>query len=230
MIIAGMATQPSRTRTSRAVVKNILEHVDLLVVHLDGFSAVPRWLRVSKVLVNLHRKKSQYGAAGKFDCLQHCLPGDTVLIVDDDVSVNPEAIDTLLIGLSRQPKGTVVGFHGSTLKDRISSYVLDRNTVHMSEELQSDLRVDVLATCLIAWRFEEFAPKPKTWPLYNMVDLQFALDAKSAGIDLVLLSRPRDTALFQSENQKGSIYSKLLVDDREQTELARKLRGITRES
>jgi hypothetical protein len=229
-IVAGMATQPSRVRTARRVVSKLISQVDILVVHLDGFSEVPSWMEHEKIRTNVFPERSRVGAGGKLDCLEHCLPGDLVVLVDDDVRLRKETIPYLLEGLSRQERNSVVGFHGSLLPVPVESYLKSRRYVHLADQLTQDTRVDVIATCLTAWKFSDFAPKAQNWPFYNMVDLQFSLDAHVAGVELFLIKRRRNFIRFLAEKQPDSIYSKLLDNDTVQTGLAREIRDLRQSS
>ena len=223
MIIAGMATQPGRTRTAKKVVAQLIRDVDLLVVHLDGFGTVPKWLQNQKVIARVFPERSTVGAAGKLDCLEFCSADDIVIVVDDDVRLRPNSIRGLLDGLARQDKKTVVGYHGSILSPPLESYVKDRRTVQLAHGLDEDKTVDVVATCLTAWRFNDFVPRQGSWDHYNMVDLQFSIDAAQEGVALMLLKRPKNFVSFLAQRQRGSIFSKLLRNDTQQTELARQL-------
>jgi hypothetical protein len=226
VIIAGMATQPGRTRTAKKVVAQLIRDVELLVVHLDGFSTVPKWLQNQKVIARVFPERSTVGAAGKLDCLEFCSAGDTVIVVDDDVRLRRNTIRELLEGLARQDKKTVVGFHGSILSPPLESFVKDRQTIQLAHGLDADKNVDVVATCLTAWHFNDFVPRQGSWAHYNMVDLQFSIDAAREGVALTLLKRPKGFVSFLAQRQRGSIYAKLLKNDTQQTELARQLLGL----
>ena len=226
-IVAGMATQPIREKTAKKVVRKLVPQIDLLVVHMDGFQSVPKWLNHPKIVSNLHPEGSEGGAAGKLDCLEYCKSGDTVILIDDDVKIKDKSLALLIDGLERQKEKSIVGFHGSVLEARVSSYLQDRKTTHISARVLDDFPVDVLATCLVAWKFDEFLPKPSSWVFYNMVDLQFALESKRHGMKLVLISRPKKSVTFYAEKQVGSIYSELLRDDSIQTGMAQELMSLS---
>lgn len=222
-VVAGMATQPGRASTARDVVRRLLPQVDTLVLHLDGFDTVPSWARHRRIEPAVHPDSSVAGAAGKLDCLHHARAGDKVLLIDDDVKVHRTTVRDLLKALERQGPGTVVGAHASLLPEQLRSYVRDRTVLRLDAAQDEDLDVDVLATCLCVFDAGTFDPDPMTWRYRNMVDLQFALAAKKAGVRLVSSARAENQFSFLDQMQPGSIYAGLLNDDSIQTVLAQEL-------
>ena len=222
-VVCGIATQPSREALASRVVRMLVRQVDLLVVHLDGFPSVPHWARNPKIRVRHHVSRSRAGAAGKLDCLEEAVPGDVILLVDDDIVVNRRLTKRMVEALFAQPKPSVVGAHGSLVRPPLNSFVHDRQVIQLQEELAYDQQVDVLATCLCAFEFDTFVPRPSTWRHRNMVDLQFALDACAQNVSLVSIARKRGEFRFADSFQPGSIFEALINDDSIQTGLAHQL-------
>lgn len=193
------------------------------MIHLDGFARLPSWTKHPKVLATLHSNRSTLGAAGKFDCLTHASETDRILVVDDDVEISRNLVRTLSLAVERQSQPSVVGAHGSLLPRHVNSCVRDRTVLNVGDAVSRDTTVDVLATCLCMFRKSQFEPRPSEWRYRNMVDLQFALEARQAGINLVSIRRKRRPFWFLDSNQPGSIFEALNNDDSNQPALARRL-------
>ena len=210
--------------------KRLLGQVDKLVIEFDGFGAMPSWAAHPKIDARVFPDGSPLGSAGKLVAQDFASAEDVIVTVDDDLVIPARLVRFLLQGLSRLPKKAAVGLHGSELLEPFTSYVASRRVIHLSDRLEKDRSVDVIATCVMAFRAESFHSNFREFRFRNMTDLQVALEMQEQGIERFLLSRPLGWMNFRGEAQPDSIYRKLLNNDENQTALARKLLLLKRQS
>jgi len=222
-VIAGMATQPTRSHTAPLAIRRLLPQVDLLILHLDGFGWVPEWAIHPKILVDSFTDRSPLGAEGKLIAHEYGAPNDLILVVDDDVCLPRDIVGRIIKELDSLPGKSVVGVHGSVLRRDLTSYVRDREVTHLHQRLGNLKQVDVVSTCVAGYYRRNFNPNFRSWEHKNMVDLQFAIDAQVQNVSPWLLPRKKNWVRFYEEKQPDSIYLKLTEDDITQTVLARQL-------
>ena len=223
----GMATRPSRQRTAKKVVRQLLPQTDTLHLHLDGFQEIPNWARHPKITASIHASGSKLGASGKLDAYHYASENDVIVMVDDDVRIAKNLISFLNRSIQAATGPVLYGFHGSILLPPINSYLTDREVVPLGAELSERRQVDVVATCVSAFLKKDLKPIVDNWTVRNAVDLQLSIDAQMQGVDRILLPRTKNWLSFQDSFQPDSIYRQLVEEDSKQTHLARNLLALT---
>lgn len=224
MIVAGMATMPSRMHTAPRAIYSLLGQVDRLWLCLDGFETVPDFASHPKII---HQHGADHGglkAEGKFLGLaldQHA----TIYVSADDDMIYPSGFVRHLYRICRlHHRPVAVGTHGSVFKSKINSYVKDRNvTLSRRSQYIPWKKVDVLATNGTVHIVDDLKFDCREWTYRNQVDLNFLQEAKAQNVELATVMRRRNWVLGQETRQEHSIYSSLLKNDTIQTSRIREL-------
>jgi hypothetical protein len=225
MIVAGMATMPSRAATARIAVSSALQFVDRLVLFLDRFDEVPDFARDSKIVVLRSQDLGDLRANGKLAGVSTTSRNDFYICLDDDIRYPKNFAARLKFFLTLFPWPAMVGIHGSVFKQQISSYTRDRR-VYVGHHFQRiPRRMDVLATNGCMFRIRDLKPDVTQWKTVNMVDLSMAEAAKAAGVTQYTIPRPRHWIHSLEEFQNDSIFGALVKNDEQQTARVRALLG-----
>lgn len=227
-IVAGMATMPTRGETAPTAIASVLPQVDRLWLFLDRFEAIPDYARHDKIKILRSQDVGDIRANGKLLGIR--LESEPCIFfgVDDDLLYPPNYVATLRGHLAKYDDRVVVGSHGAVLKSRIKTYRSSRRVYGFSRHLLWDHVVDVLGSACVAFSTRVCNFDVKAWTYVNMVDLQFALEARRAGLPMISVRRPRRWITQLAFKQSDSIYLALTKDESRQTELARRLSAMTR--
>ena len=221
MIIATMATYPPRAELTPRVVRAIAPQVDLLVVVLNEYRAVPdHFPNVGNVRYVLPERDLK--DVGKF--LPDCRAADHVLTVDDDIDY-PEDYVARTVARFREVEGhgCIGGYHGSIYTkpvirwsgrgirgrirlwlrpDRIAAY---RDILHFCGGLERARFVDQLGTGTTIFRGSDFPPLGFMLGSQKFVDVRVATWCKARGLRLVSL--PREEGWLKPFDVTESIFA-----------------------
>ncbi|MEX0809629.1 MAG: glycosyltransferase [Dongiaceae bacterium] len=222
MLVAGMATMPSRQATVRVAMASILSQVDRLFLFLDRFEGEVD-IRHPKIVVLRSQEFGDLRANGKLLGLTMCSGPTRYFTVDDDIRYPPDYVTRMNAQLDALPRETVLGVHGSRLRPPVRSYRDDRESLHRSMLRAEHEPVDVIGTDSAAFDMRALNFDVRRWDSVNMVDLNFAIECAKRGLQRLLATRKRYWVEALSENQPDSIYAKLKQDDSHQTVLANAL-------
>lgn len=218
MIVAGMATMPSRIHTAPRAIASILPQVDRLWLCLDGFDSIPGFAKHPKIICEYARDHGGLKAEGKFLGLALDEQAEVYVSSDDDL-LYPRDYVRRLIFLNRILPGRVaVGCHGSVFHSPVQSYVKDRKVQRARRmQLAPWRNVDVLATNGSVHFVRDLRFDPREWTHRNQVDLNFMEESLGRGIRFVTAARTRNWVRALEKQQQDSIFSALLRDDSVQT-------------
>jgi len=222
LVIAGMATMPSRLASFELALNSILPQVDRLFLFLDRFDT-PYISADPKVVVLSSQIFGDLRANGKLMGLNMAGPDAYYFCVDDDIVYPPDYVQRSVQFLNQYDNKVVCGIHASRIKPGFERYLTDRAILHRSHSLGKASRVDVAGTCTAAFHTGILEFDVRQWSTTNMVDLNFALECKQRNIPILAMPRNERWIKCISENQADSIFSALKKDDRVQTQLAKKL-------
>jgi len=225
LVVAGMATMPSRRDTFVQALSSILPQVDRLFLFLDRFETLPT-IRHPAVVPLTSQTFGDLRANGKLLGLLMCSPGDLYLTVDNDILYPPDFVERLREGLASGGDRMVVGVHGSVLKPGLTSYWRDRQLAERTSERRMPRRVDVLGTDGAMFSTACLHFDVRSWEHRNMVDLCFALKCARRSLDRIILPRPAGWIRELAVQQPDSISRALQSDDSIQTRLARSLLAL----
>lgn len=226
-LVAGMATMPSRSETALLAIASLLPQVDRLWLFLDRFESVPAYADDERIRIVRSQDAGDLRANGKFVGLALDDEPCAFCGVDDDIEYPPDYCATLASALDRY-RGAAVGVHAVLFREPLSSYARDIKVLHRRSEQVRAAGVDLLGSDSLAFRTDTLRFDVRTWRDVNMVDLSFALEARSRNVPLVMLPRESHWLRALDENQLDSIWAGVLRDDARQTELARELVALPR--
>ena len=227
LIVAGMATMPSRSETFEVALSSILPQVDQLYLFFDRFERPPK-LRHPKIICLDSQTFGDHRANGKFLGLLFNRGDVYYASMDDDIEYPANYIDTMLGHVRNGGRNKLYSVHGSILNDVVVSYRSDRQVAHRKQQLDEALAVDIPSSCSSMFDTRELWFDVRQWDEVNMVDLHLAIECAKHGVDPWLV--PRDAMWLKplDESQPDSIYYQLRKNDRRQSEIARRLKQSLR--
>jgi hypothetical protein len=225
LIVAGMATMPSRVDSFPAAFRSVVGQVDRLYLYLDGHDAVPPEAKGDPRVIPVFAEAFPgLRGNGKFIGLTLETNDCLYLGIDDDIVYPRDYASRTRKALAACDGPAVVGYHGSVLLDPFVSYVKSREVFWFAAALPKRRSVDVLGTGTVMFDTRTLRFDVRNWQHANMLDLYFALEAAAANVALICLPRPRGYLRVIEDRQSDSIYAKLLQDDSIETKLAIELR------
>lgn len=222
LVVAGMATMPSRLESFELAINSILPQVDRLFLFLDRFET-PYVSADPRVVVLTSDIFGDLRANGKLMGLSMAGPDAYYFCVDDDIIYPPDYVRTMLGYLSEHDNSAVAAVHSSILKPDLTNYVKDRFIYHRSGKLDRATEVHVAGTCTTAFHTGILEFDVREWETTNKVDLNFALECSRRRIAIHSIPRERGWIKCIDEHQPDSIYAGLRNNDTVQTELAKRL-------
>jgi len=220
---------PSRGGTAPHAIASILPQVERLWLFLDRFDAAPSYAHHERIRIVRSQDVGDLRANGKFAALfidqQPCV----YLGVDDDIEYPVDYCEVLVRALGRHRR-SAVGVHAAVLRSPVTSYAQDMKVLHRRSDQARAAGVDLLGSDSLAFHTDALSFDVRAWPDVNMVDLSFALEARRGGVPLVMIARPAHWLRALAEDQEDSIWAGVLRDDTRQTELARELAALPRQS
>lgn len=227
LVVAGMATMPSRRKTLWTALESILPQVDRLYLFLDRF---PQGFSIQheKIVPIYSQQFGDRRANGKLMGMLMCGVGPYYLSVDDDIEYPSDYAERMVDFLRERDDQVAVGVHASKLKrQQFGRYLTDRSVLHRSAPISSPSEVDVLGTCTTAFSTRKVNFDVRRWKMTNMVDLMFAMECHKLQAKLVSIPREENWIKCIEEVQADSIYARLRQDDSVQTKIAKQLISVT---
>ncbi|MGY4877583.1 glycosyltransferase family A protein [Vreelandella aquamarina] len=224
VIVGCMCTIPSRIDVFIKAFESIINQVDRLYIYPDKYSSkdsLPSCvLENKKVRILSTEKFPGLGAGGKFLPL---FSGeidnvDNVLYFtfDDDIRYPPEYVHCLSKKLKENHFLSVVGVHGTLLKEKFKNYKEDRVLYHFKKMLDSDKYVDVIGSGTSAFRASLLYGKFLKEDVYpHMVDISLAKVCRRNNIPVQCIARFSSWLTDLSKEIKGdtsSIWEKLVKE------------------
>lgn len=189
----GLASIPGRAAQLRQTVAAVLPSVDQLYVYLNGYPAVPAFLRHPKIRVFRSQEHGDRGDAGKFFAAGQ--QRGFFLSIDDDIFYPPDYVWTMVNALRaarRAGRRVAVGFHGKLMRPQVARFYHDHTRqFHFTAALAEPRAVHVLGTCTVAFHTDDL---PITIDDFagptNMADIYFAIACQRHDVGCVALPRP----------------------------------------
>jgi len=217
MIIAQIASIPSRYYLFEKKIYSLYNQVDKINVFLNNYEKVPNYF-ISYPNVTGKLMDNSTGDAAKFHGVEN-LEG-YIFTCDDDLIYPPDYISTMITQIDKYK--CIITNHGRILFDRpISSYYRD-NIVgyHCLLDVKDDHRVDVGGTGVMGFHSKDFKIKYSDFKLPNMADIWVAVNAWNK-TDIVVNSHKEGWIKYQDTPDK-TIWELHCNNDLPQTELVNK--------
>ena len=218
MIVASMASIPSRSKNLPAVVYSILPQVDKLHVFLNGYGDVPPILNNPKIVVARSQDHGDLSDAGKFFWCEE-IEGYHFTI-DDDIIYPRDYVQTMIIKLNKYNNRAIVCVHGTLFQSPLpKSWVRSRGGFHFMKSLEKDRRVNVPGTATVAYHSSAIELTMKCFPPKNIADLFLAIAAKEQIVPIYAIAREAKWLNEIQDSSNNSIYDQALQNDEEQSKI-----------
>ena len=188
-VVGGMATMPSRLASLEKTVSSVIDQLDHIFIHLNGFTDVPDFLVHSKkITVTRSQQLGDLRNSGKFLAAAEADDESIVFTLDDDINYPSNYVTKLTEALERFGRKAVVGVHGIIFPPRPQSFFA-RLTTHFGQAQLVDVPVSCLGTGTIAFYAGHLRPLMADFERHGMADLYFARLAKSTDLPLISIAR-----------------------------------------
>ncbi|KQY49820.1 glycosyltransferase family A protein [Lysobacter sp. Root494] len=218
-ITACLATYPPREEKLRAVVAALLPQVDQIQVYLNNYTAVPDFLRHSRITTVLGKEDLRDN--GKF-YFPKDLPRGYCFTVDDDLAYPPDYVQAMIRKIEFYERKAVVGLHGTVYAKPIRSFFKGRTLLHFEEALEVDTVVNQLGTGTVAFHTDLWRPQLDWFKTTGMADVWLAMQARRMRIPFVAVAREGQW-LLPIGTEETTLFREFRKSDEMQTALVREL-------
>lgn len=221
LIIAGVATIPSREAAFRQMVASVADQVDRLHVYLSGHAGYLKGLPE-----NCFQHKIEgdpYGDAGKFYCVMEEDKSETqpfyYLSFDDDLLYPPDYVEMLINGIEHYRRTVVCSFHGRSFGNLpIQNYYRGATQRHYClRSVAYDGHVDVPGTGCMGFHTDTLDLTMKDFASKNMADVHMAIALRRAGVNAICLKHAAGWIRHLPIEHGKSLYNLHKDDCAEQT-------------
>lgn len=184
-IMVGMASIPEREASMLAAVASLARQADVIYVSLNGYDHVPVGLPENVVATI---RPGNVGDAEKFAEVKDW--DGIVVTCDDDILYPADYVATLVDGLDRHGRETIVGFHGGTTSGWTGAHTAatEKRIRCLGALTQDDPDVNVLGTGALAYDSRQVPIWRDLFRHQNMADVHLACHAHTFGIPMVALA------------------------------------------
>lgn len=187
--IAGIASIPCREQSLRQALDSIRPQVDHVEVVLNGYEAVPDWLRDPRITVTASQDVGDHADNAKFLGLEK-YDDCTYFAIDDDILYPADYVARMLECMSRYGGRAAVGVHGAFVPERPGTF-LQRRVWCFWEGLPFDAPCSYAGTGTIALSREMMPSSPLSlFTDTGMSDLFVASSLKMRRIPVICVGRP----------------------------------------
>lgn len=188
-VIAGIASIPARGQSLRQAIESICHQVDHVEVVLNGYKAVPDWLRHERITVTTSQDVGDHADNAKFMGMERydeCI----YFAIDDDILYPADYVARMLECMSRYGGRAAVGVHGSFVPKRPGTF-LGRRVFCFWDLLPFDAPCSYAGTGTIALSRHMMPASPLSlFTDTGMSDLFVASSLKRRGIPVICIDRP----------------------------------------
>lgn len=204
LVIASLATIPSRAGILPSTIASLLDQVDRLNVYLNGFRNVPAFLKHRKINAITSQQFGDWGDAGK--CWWAEDASGYYFTVDDDILYPPDYCEVLIRKIEELGRNAVVGVHGVVLVDPFHNYHASRRVYHFESALPEDRFVHILGTGTLAYYHTAIRVNVGRFLVRNAADIFFGMFAQQQAVPLVAVARGRQWLVSQRHGD-STIYT-----------------------
>jgi hypothetical protein len=217
-ISIGIASIPQREQPLSTVIGSLIEQADEIIVYLNNYAKVPKFLDHRKISVFRSQDNGDLGASGKFFAIEKITDG-YYFSVDDDFMYPENYVQHMIETLQKYNNQCIATAHGSIFGSPLDWY-FERTSVYTAKNaLDTERFVTLLGTAstsfyrpIINLSFSDFYPK-------IMCDLTLSLKARDHGLPIISVSRPKNW-IVPLEADGPDYFSSMLKDDEGRTEKA----------
>lgn len=212
MVVAGIATVPSRINEVKRTIESLLPQVDIVFVALNNFTAIPTHLAQKGVFM----KVTQGSDEQKFLALDylHTKP-DIFLTCDDDLIYPPNYVEVIKEKLALYD---ITSFHGRNFNHfPIHSYYKSAGSKYRClDKVSIDVPVQVGGTGCMAFKPANFHVTLNDFPSKYMADVHLAVKAMKEGKRIMCIAH--ESGWIKYQQVQNTIYDRFKDSDFEQTQ------------
>lgn len=214
MIVAGIATIPTRIEQVKRTIESLLPQVDFIHVALNNFTAVPECVKLSRVM----REITQGSDEQKFLTVQsarRASANSIYLSCDDDLIYPPDYVKVMKERLEHYD---IVTCHGRNFNSfPIQSYYKSAGSKYRClDKVSTDIPVMIGGTGCMAFRPDNFNISIADFPSKYMADIHFSIKARKEGKKIMCIAHEAGWIKYQPV--ENTIYDRFRDNDFEQTE------------
>jgi hypothetical protein len=184
-----IASIPERQDMLKKTVESLKGQYDNLYVALNNYPEIPSFLKNAEVV----QLDNSMGDAGKFWFTEH-LDG-YIFTCDDDLIYPPDYVKYMIKGIVKYK--CPVTLHGKTYPRPFKSFGDTMANYRCLDTVDSDGRVDVGGTGVMAWHTADLKIKYSDIQSKNMADCWFAKAAHEQGVRIMCLAHKQGSLLDQ---------------------------------
>lgn len=209
-----IASIPSRLALLIETINSLLPQVDKVYLYLNNYSA-----NNADGIKNIDPEKIDYiigdntsGDAGKFYW------GDKIngfiCTCDDDIIYPPDYIETIVSGIEKYKRKSIVTFHGRIFaRIPVKSYYKWNKLFNCQNKIDSDSVVNVGGTGVMGWHSSTIKISMQDFPSANMADVHLSILANRNKVPIMVLAH--EGAWIKVSMTINSIYSQMVNSDSE---------------
>ena len=196
MVLASMATIPSRREMLRDCVNSLLVQCDRVRVFLNNYPDVPEFLKHPRVEVRRSQDWDDRGDAGKFFWIdKDRAEGGYRLIIDDDLIFPPDFVDVMTQKVAATGKRGIFATHGVLLRQPIVRYyqpTARAATFHFGGALPMDRGVHIGGTAAMCFHSSAVEMRWDDFKYCNSADVWLSLYAQRHQLPVLTPARPKN--------------------------------------
>lgn len=223
MIIGKMASFPQREEQLKIAVNSIIQQVDKLIICLNEYREIPKWLKDIDRIKPLIPKRDLKDVGKFIDIEDEC---DFVFYLDDDILYPIDYVKQTIIYM-QENNLSVAGYHGSIYnlprfsfspkkmkqwlmcKVNISNPEWYRKVYSFDKSTEGTFNVHQLGTGVLAVKGREQPRLSFFLGSQKFVDVRFASWAHKKKLNLVCLKHEKNW--IKQQTIKNSIYSSFTI-------------------
>lgn len=220
MIVAGIATIPSRIEQVKKTIESLASQVDWIHLCLNNFIAIPDFLKgeidgYDNVLCVITQGSDEQ----KFRQVE----GDIYLSCDDDLCYPPNYVQVIKDRLEHYD---IISFHGRNFNAfPIQSYYKSAGSKYRClDKVSSDVYVQVGGTGCMAFKPQKFSVTLADFPSKYMADVHLAIKARKENKRIMCIAHEANWIKYQPVS--NTIYDRFRDNDFEHTERINEAFGI----
>lgn len=183
--ITHIASLPNRVNLLEKVINSLLPQIDIIVVMLNGYKEIPKFLINKKILVRLNKKN--LGDRAKFQEIKKC--EGFIFTCDDDIIYPSDYADFMIKKITEY--NCPVTLHGKNYNPSAEGRVDFLNPAkvfHCLKGFNEDNKVDIAGTGVLAFHSDMIDIRYADFEKENMADLYFSKVAKEQSVKIMAVA------------------------------------------
>ena len=216
--IGSIATQPSRLESLETAIRSLIGQLDEIHIYLDHFKNPPHFIENNpKIFIHRAEDLGNYHASSRFHLLNQIDKTSILFFFDDDIIYPKNYVEHLINAIALFHGRVIVGVHGRIFVSPHASYARDAVRFHFTSELEKGCHVHELGTGTCAFLSNLLNFDLSSWPRNDMDDLNLSIEAQKQSIPRVVVKRPRNWLVDNSQHQTNNLWAQTVADDSFQT-------------